>query len=112
MDPRDTTALRHILEAIELIERYAGSSPYEAVRDRKTRDAIVFNLAVLGEATKTLSPELRTSTEDIEWRKIAGMRDRLIHGYYAINDRLVAEVVAREIPALKNRILAIPGFEP
>ena len=104
MAHKDLTALRHILEAIDLISQFTASGSRILLEDRRTRDAVVFNLAVIGEAVKVLSEELRASHPEIPWRKMAGMRDRLIHGYFAINDILVVEVVEKELPKLRCQI--------
>lgn len=62
------------------------------------------NLEIIGEAVKNLSPELRDAHPDIPWRQIAGLRDRLIHGYFAVNLELVFGVVERDLPVLQAKI--------
>lgn len=94
-----------------MIDGHTEGETSRLLTDRKTRDAVVFNLAVIGEAVKTVSEDLRSTHPDIPWRRIAGMRDRLIHGYFAINDVLVAEVVDRELPKLRAQISEIANLE-
>jgi len=58
----------------------------------------------LGEAVKKLSDELIKNNPDIPWRKIAGMRDKIIHDYFGVNLKLVYETTIRDIPLLKKRV--------
>lgn len=79
-DPR--TDLEDVIEAGEKILRYTdGMASEEFVTDEKTVDAVLRNFGVLGEATKNLPDDLTETYEGIPWTEMAGMRDRLIHGY-------------------------------
>lgn len=62
------------------------------------------SLEIVGEAAKRLPSELRASTPSVDWRAMAGMRDRLIHGYFAVDYELVWDVVAREVPRLRREV--------
>lgn len=53
--------------------------------DPKTQDAVIRNIEVIGEAVKRVSPETRQAHTDVPWADIAGMRDRVIHGYFSVN---------------------------
>jgi uncharacterized protein with HEPN domain len=75
--------------------------------DRKTQDAVIRNIEVLGQAVKGLSADARAHDEAIPWRQIAGMRDKLIHEYFGVDLALVWDVVERELPALRPRIAAM-----
>ena len=75
--------------------------------DRKTQDAVVRNLEIIGEAVKRLSPDLTGAHVDIPWRQIAGMRDKLIHDYFGVDLDLVWGVVEQELPALRTRLAAM-----
>ena len=78
--------LEDILEAIQKIQQYIeGLSINTFSRDSKTLDAVVRNLEVIGEATKRIPEEIRSKYPGIEWKKIAGLRDMLIHEYFGIN---------------------------
>ena len=80
----------------------AGKASFFA--DRKTQDAVVRNLEIIGEATKRLSHSLKDAHPDISWKPIAGMRDKLIHDYFGINLQLVWDVVERDLPALRLKV--------
>ena len=71
-----------IIDAINSIEAYTKGLTYEGfVRDRKTVDAVIRNFEVIGEATKHIPLAVRREYPKVPWRDMAGMRDKLIHGY-------------------------------
>jgi uncharacterized protein with HEPN domain len=110
----DRIYLLHILDAIDQILLYASEGDEAFFSDRKTQDAVVRNLEIIGEATKNISVELKNSYPGIAWKRIAGMRDKLIHDYFGVNQRLVFEVVRNHLPELKmniQRILIDMGTE-
>ncbi len=72
--------------------------------DTKTQDAVVRNLEVVGEATKSLSTELREKYPNVPWKGMAGVRDRLIHHYFGVNLDIVWDIVIVELPKLESRI--------
>ncbi len=101
----DAALLGDIREAIRRIEAYARHLTYpQFLRTIQTQDAVVRNLEILGEAVKRLSPEAKQRYEAIEWAKIAGMRDKLIHDYFGVNWDIVWAVIWEELPALKRQL--------
>lgn len=96
----DRVYLAHILDAVERIQKYTSEGKSEFDRDEKTQDAVVRNLEIIGEAAKNVSDELRSNRPDIPWRRLAGMRDKLIHEYFGVNLTIVWQVVEQEIPKL------------
>lgn len=72
--------------------------------DAKTQSSVLYQLSVMGEATKRLSPELRSQHPEMPWAVIAGMRDHLIHGYDVVDWEEVWNTVTRDVPDLLNRL--------
>ena len=107
--PRDYKAyIKDILEAIDRIESYTTNLTFDVFSEsRLYQDAIVRNLEIIGEAVKRLPKKLIEKYPEIEWKKIAGLRDILIHAYFGIDAEIVWDVVENKIPELKDQILLI-----
>lgn len=104
--PRDSKVyLEDILEATRKITKYAGSLSKAAfLEDEKTLDAVVRNLEVIGEAVKKLPEDLRAQHSAVEWKKIAGLRDILIHEYFGLDAEIVWDIVQTKVPALDQEV--------
>jgi uncharacterized protein with HEPN domain len=104
--------LDDILEASQRIRSYtSGLSLSDLRADQKTIDAVVRNLEVMGEAIKKLPPEVRDRHPDVPWKKIAGLRDILIHEYFGIDLDIIWDVVQTKLPALTEQVAAILSAE-
>jgi uncharacterized protein with HEPN domain len=100
--------LRHILaEADYLIRESAGMSADRFVTNETLQRAFVRRLEIIGEATKKIPDDFRAQYPMVQWRAMAGMRDRLIHHYFGVDYELVWDVVQNRIPALRKQIASI-----
>ena len=104
--PRDFRVhLEDILGAIGKIKRYTtGLSKQGFAGDDKTLDAVVRNLEVIGEAVKQLPADLRAREPSIDWQKIAGLRDILIHQYFGIDVDILWDIAQNKLPALEASV--------
>lgn len=97
--------LEDILEATRKITAYTGSLSKAAfLEDEKTFDAVVRNLEVIGEAVKKLPENLRAKHSAVEWKKIVGLRDILIHEYFGLDAEIVWDIVQNKVPALDREV--------
>jgi uncharacterized protein with HEPN domain len=101
--------LHHILDECAFIEQAISSEVSEAdfYGDETLKRAIVRSLEIIGEATKQIPVDFKLRWHTIQWKNMAGMRDRLIHGYFGVNYFIVWDVVKNKIPALSRQIQAI-----
>jgi uncharacterized protein with HEPN domain len=100
--------LKDILQAIERIEKYAGSLSFEGFCENQlVQDGVVRNLEIIGEAVKHLPKDVQKKYPTVEWKKIAGLRDILIHAYFGVDRDIVWDVVINKIPELKGQISLI-----
>ena len=100
--------LGDILQSIEKIKAYTENVSEEKFSsDSKTQDAVMRRLEVIGEATKNIPDSFRAQYYDIDWKRIAGMRDILIHAYFGVNVERLWVVLQRELPILEHQIREI-----
>ncbi|MHB1253973.1 MAG: HepT-like ribonuclease domain-containing protein [Candidatus Humimicrobiaceae bacterium] len=101
----DKELLNDIIGSASRIESYVRSMNYEDfLSDNKTQDAVVRNIEIIGEAVKNLSKNFKDENQGIDWKKIAGMRDKIIHFYFGVNLDVVWKTSVNNIPDLKNKI--------
>jgi uncharacterized protein with HEPN domain len=104
----DREYLDHIREEIDFILGSSrGLEKKSFMEDPLLKRAFVRSIEIIGEASKSISDDLKRKHPDIEWKKITGARDRLIHGYFSIDYEIVWDIVVNKIPELKTRMDAI-----
>ncbi len=101
---RDESYLHHILDACGKIAEAVADGRVAFFAQYRTQDSVVRQLQIIGEATKHLSPDFCARYSDVPWKRIAGMRDVLIHNYMGVDWELVWEIAEGEIPTLESRV--------
>jgi uncharacterized protein with HEPN domain len=105
MPPSVREYFRHILvETAYLLQSSAGLDKATFMQDETLKRAYVRSIEVIGEAVKQIPEPLRQKYPMIEWRAMAGMRDRLIHGYFGVDYDIVWDVITSKIPGLDAAI--------
>jgi uncharacterized protein with HEPN domain len=101
----DIEYLADTKEAVLRINTYIQDLTFEQfIEDKKTQDAVVRNLEVIGEAAKNISEELKSRSPQIPWKDLAGVRDKLIHHYFGVNFDVVWNIARQELPDVLSRL--------
>jgi uncharacterized protein with HEPN domain len=108
----DHDRLLDIEEAIGKIERYASRGKVEFMDNELIQTWVLFQLQIIGEATRSLSAEIRADHNQVSWQDITDFRNIVVHEYFRVNLDLVWAIVEREIPTLKAQITKILGESP
>ncbi|MBW2185935.1 MAG: DUF86 domain-containing protein [Deltaproteobacteria bacterium] len=106
MSPRDWLfRIQDIVDALTHIESYIRGMSYEQwLNDRKTVDAVIRNLEIIGEAAKHIPPETMNRYSDIPWGKMRAMRNVLIHEYFGVDVEIIWKTVTEDLPILKRQL--------
>lgn len=97
--------INDILRSIQKIQRYTEGKTYEDfIGNELLRDGVIRNLEVIGEAVKNIPVNFRKKYPSVEWKKIDGLRDILIHEYFGIDYELLWDIVENKIPSLCDQI--------
>lgn len=103
----DRLYLIHIFECLSRIDQYTVEGKNAFMRDTKTQDAVLRNLQTLAESSQHISTELKANHSEIDWARIAGFRNVLVHDYLGINLARVWEIVKHGLPGLKQIVADI-----
>ncbi len=101
--------LRHIRDESSYIISVISKelSKDEFLRDETLKRAVVRSLEIIGEATKKIPADFKVKWHTIQWKHMAGMRDRLIHDYVGVNYSIVWDVIKNKIPGLHKQIIEV-----
>jgi len=100
--------LKDILASSQKILRFVKSKSYEEfILDEMLTDAVVRNLEIIGEAVKHIPSSVRRKYRDMDWKKIAGLRDILIHEYFRVDYEILWDIVTNKIPTLRTQIRSV-----
>ena len=102
---QDALWISDIKEAVARVEAYTEGMAYsEFLADKKTQDAVVRNIGIMGEAAKKVSAEFKRKHKDIAWKAIAGTRNKVVHEYFGVNWSILWDVVKNKLPQLKEQL--------
>lgn len=97
--------VKDIISAMDSIEKFVSDMTIDEIeQDDKTSSAVIRKFEIIGEATKQIPDALRSRHPEIPWRRMSGMRDRLVHAYFGIDYKLVWDAIKVEIPNLKPKL--------
>lgn len=97
--------LMHILDEINFLLNETKETTFEElIKNEALKRACARSLEIIGEATKNLSIDFRKRYKNVDWKKIAGMRDRIIHYYFGVSYDIVWTVIKKRLPELKDKI--------
>jgi len=100
--------IEDIIDCMEKIERYVGELSYQDfVKNSLVFDAVIRNLEVIGEASKSIPEEIISCYPDIPWKSMIGLRNILIHEYFGVDPEIIWEIIKTDLPKTKPLILQI-----
>ena len=103
---------KHIFDEIVFLESETRTISEEVfLKDEKTQRAFARSIEIIGEAVKNISSDVIIKYKEVPWRNIAGMRDKLIHGYFSVDYKIVWDVAKNIIPEFKNQLIKIMDTE-
>jgi len=104
--------LNDICQAIDRTEQYIKNLSFDAFSDdQKSVDAVARNLEIIGEAANRLPEEFKEKYSEIEWYKVVGLRHRIIHEYFGIDLEIIWQILHKDLPELKPRLIQIMKHE-
>lgn len=104
--------LQDIVDSCAKVLRYTEGATSEAFfSDERTYDAVMRNLQVIGEATKNIPDQMREKYSEIDWRKIAGLRDIITHAYFQVDNDVIWSVIQQRIQPLQKQIQSLLAQE-
>ncbi|MBX3458968.1 MAG: DUF86 domain-containing protein [Planctomycetes bacterium] len=112
MQPEDAMRVGHILDAAAKVARWMrGVSLQEFKDDEKLQSAVVYAIQVGGEASNHLSDGFKAALPTLPWGDVVGMRNRIVHGYYLLDHRIVGDVAMKHLPDMATQLLPFAPAE-
>lgn len=100
--------LEDILENIEDIEKFTkGLTKDDLIKNKLKRNAVVRSIEIIGEAAKSIPKDIKEKYPEIEWKEIIGTRDIISHAYFDVDLNVVWDIIKKNLPDLKKRVLEI-----
>lgn len=100
--------LEDIISSLESIEEYTKKMSFDNfIHERKTIDAVVRNLEIIGEAARNMPQEIILKHPNIPWEKMVSMRNKVIHEYFGIDLEILWKTIQEDLPGLKKKIKGI-----
>ncbi|MBI5421301.1 MAG: DUF86 domain-containing protein [Parcubacteria group bacterium] len=104
--------LDDIRGSLNLIKQYTGGTVYDTfLHDQKTIDAVVRNLSIIGEAVKNVPLEVKLQHADVPWDEIIGMRNKIIHEYFGVDEEILWKTIQEDLPLFEKKILELIAQE-
>lgn len=101
----DLAFIMHILDSINAIEKFSkGLTKDKLTSNRLKQSAIIREIEIIGEAVKNISEQLKQKFPEVEWKNIAGTRDKMIHHYFGVDLNIVWDIVKKDLPSLRKKI--------
>ncbi len=105
MNDKSHLYLSHIIDSCKNILEFTKDINFETFTNKRLiQSAVIRELEIIGEATKNLSDDIKIHSKEIPWKKLAGMRDKLIHGYFTVDLKEVWNTISKDIAILKKGI--------
>ena len=92
-----------VTSCVKVLKYIQGMTFAAFIADERTFDTVIRNLQVIGEAVKNIPQETRDLAPEIEWRKIAGLRDILAHAYFQIDNEIIWDIIQNKVQLLKEK---------
>ncbi len=97
--------LEDIFESANKILQYVNNLSYEQfIQDTKTCDAVIRNFEIIGEAANRLSEDFKEKNKDVDWKRIKGFRNRIVHDYFGVDYSIVWQIIQHYLPSLIKTI--------
>lgn len=112
MNKESTIFIRHILDSIQNIELFINNITIdEFTKNKEKQSAVIYQIEIIGEASKNLPKEFKDKYPSVEWSEIIRTRDKIIHHYFGVNLETVWDIIKKDLPELKKKMLHIISQE-